>query len=143
MKASWNTIKERAIGQYESGFPLVLYANPGEKKATAIFQKDAVSYTTTNFDDPGFAFVSFDGETKLMIPKPNSCVLEFTIEKPEIINRCEPKPLQQGKADFEKLVEKGISAIVAGAARLSDRESWGLVGFCVPDCLQANSPAVR
>lgn len=136
METSWDIVAAKAIKQFQDNVPFVLYAKPGQERATALFQDDAVSYATTDFEEQGFVFVSFSNEDKddrFLIPEPKSGRFAFRI--PDAVLPMKTPEANYGendKLDFERLVSKGIAAIESGKfgkVVLSRKETVALSGF--------------
>lgn len=115
MEQDWSSLTAMAIRQFQNELPFVLYAKPGQDSVKAMLQHDAVLHTTTDFDEPGFVFVSFDSEDRFLIPQHKSDIL--TCKIPQTILSAETvRPVENpdAKTNFETLVSKGIAAIQAG-----------------------------
>jgi isochorismate synthase len=102
--------------QYESQLPFVVYCKPGDSQIIGVFQNDAERYSIDDFTEKGFAFVSFDGQQKVLIPwdksdiyvqQKSSSTLYFEAEISLEYN-------SEAKLEFEKLVHQGVQAINEG-----------------------------
>ena len=102
--------------QQANNKPFVVYAKPGQQEVAGIFQRDAATYLTTTFAEPGFVFAAFDGNDNYLIPENASDVLVCDAADFGIANVENPTTEEnpQAKAAFESLVSKGIDAIKHG-----------------------------
>ena len=104
---------QKATTHFHAKLPFVVYCKPNSDKLIGVFQNDSVLYSIEDFTENGFAFVSFDGTKKCIIPSEHSDVYVKNIE--EITFRY-PKnddlPVDDlSKNAFELLVKKGVEAI--------------------------------
>jgi isochorismate synthase len=93
--------------------PFVIYCKPNSDKLIGVFQKNDNLFEIDNFEETGFAFVSFDGKKKYIIPRNESDVyIETTNEIDYFIeNEIDLNIDSNTKKTFENLVEKGVKAI--------------------------------
>ncbi len=93
--------------------PFVIYCKPNSDKLIGIFQKNDNLFEIDSFEEIGFAFVSFDGKKKYLIPRNESDVYIETINEIDyfIENEVDLSIDSDAKTTFENLVEKGINAI--------------------------------
>jgi isochorismate synthase len=93
--------------------PFVIYCKPNSDKLIGVFQKNDDLFEIDDFEETGFAFVSFDGKKKYLIPRNESDVYIETVNEINyfIENEIDLKIDSNSKITFENLVEKGINAI--------------------------------
>ena len=93
--------------------PFVLYAKPYLNKLVGIFQNNDNLFQIEDFSETGFAFVSFDGENKYIIPENESEILKENIGLLDCLeeNNIDLSFSETTKKSFETQVEKGIKAI--------------------------------
>ena len=93
--------------------PFVIYCKPNSDQLIGVFQKNDILFQIANFEESGFAFVSFNGEKKYLIPKKESDVYIETISEIDyfITNDIDLNIDLNAKITFENLVQKGINAI--------------------------------
>ena len=93
--------------------PFVIYCKPNSDRLIGVFQKNDALFEIDNFEEIGFAFVSFDGKKKYLIPKNESDVYIETISGINyfIENDIDSNIDLNTKTAFESLVQKGINAI--------------------------------
>jgi len=99
--------------QQEQVLPFVLFCKPGSDKIVGLFQKNDHLYFLENFQEPGFVFAPFDGETIPYIPQKYSDVMVEKVDAADFYFENKPTETNNEKAKmtFESLVEKGINAI--------------------------------
>lgn len=105
---------EKAKVHFQSNLPFVLFARPNENQLNAYFQSDHELHKFNN--QSGFVFTSFDGLTKIVLPKENSTYFEEEIDfnlsfKSESIQIPISK---KDKIHFENLVNNSIKDIKLG-----------------------------
>jgi len=111
MKDIFLKIKEQLTLQ----LPFALYSKPESETITAVFQKDGVHYSPTDFKQKGFVFAPFNGEAAF-IPFDASEVIVAEIEEGGF-KKLQPKSFdidKEAKTDFEALVAKSVDAINSG-----------------------------
>lgn len=111
-------IEGRIALQLGAQKPFVLYSKPKDEEVVGVFQEDTATYTTEDFKDSGFVFAPFNGEKALLIPKDKSDVISiFLTEKKEQVAEDVVAWLSDDveRKAFERLVERGVLAIEAGA----------------------------
>lgn len=90
-----------------------MYCKPNSDVMIGVFQRDDTLHLITDYTESGFAFVSFDGEKKYLIPAEQSDIYVEKVSSDAFYlpnaNAIATNDLEQ-KA-FEMLVEKGIQAI--------------------------------
>ena len=93
--------------------PFVIYCKPNSDKLIGVFQKNDNLFEIEDFEETGFAFVSFDGKKKYLIPRNESDVYIETISEVNyfIENEIDLNIDSDARTNFENLVEKGINAI--------------------------------
>ncbi|SFA85369.1 isochorismate synthase [Flavobacterium swingsii] len=93
--------------------PFVIYCKPNSDKLIGVFQKNDNLFEIDSFEETGFAFVSFDGKKKYLIPRNESDVYIETINEIDyfIENEIDLNIDLDAKTTFENLVEKGVKAI--------------------------------
>lgn len=98
---------------FDKKMPFVIYCKPNSDKLIGVFQKNDNLFEIDNFEEVGFAFVSFDGEKKYIIPRNESDVYIETINEIDyfIENEVDLNIDSNAKSTFENLVEKGVKAI--------------------------------
>ncbi|MEO8234934.1 MAG: chorismate-binding protein [Flavobacterium sp.] len=108
-----NTIFNKGKELLNKKMPFVIYCKPNSDRLIGVFQKNDTLFEIANFEETGFAFVSFDGQKKYLIPKDESDVyIEIISEINYFIeNEIDSNIDSNIKIDFENLVQKGINAI--------------------------------
>ncbi|WP_395046492.1 chorismate-binding protein [Flavobacterium sp.] len=108
-----NIIFNKGKGFLDKKMPFVIYCKPNSDKLIGVFQKNDDLFEIDNFEETGFAFVSFDGKKKYLIPRNESDVYIETVNKIDyfIENEIDLDIDSNAKTTFENLVEKGINAI--------------------------------
>ena len=130
---SWQTFSPKIVRQFQNKLPFVLYAKPEQRTVSALLQHDAVWHTTTDFDESGFVFTSFDGQRRFLIPRHKSD--SFILEIPDVTLSSEIPEAnydQTAKIGFEKLVSEGMAAIESdkfSKVVLSRKEAVAVSGF--------------
>ncbi|WP_339835692.1 isochorismate synthase [uncultured Flavobacterium sp.] len=104
----------KAKSQFKNNLPFVLFAKPNENQLNAYFQSDNELHKFIN--QSGFVFTSFEGLTKIVLPKENSAYFEEEIDfnlsfKSESI---QIPTLNEDKIHFENLVNNSVEAIKSG-----------------------------
>ena len=104
---------QKVADQYHNKLPFVVYCKPNSDAMIGVFQNDDVLHSISDFTESGFAFVSFDGSEKYLIPAKHSDVF---VEKISLDAFYFPNDVTIATNNFEKnafeaLVEKGIKAI--------------------------------
>lgn len=106
----------KAEKHFEEKIPFVLYSKPSSDEIIGVFQQNDVLYKIEDFTEKGFAFVSFDGLQKVMIPFQNAEIIvakkdNFTIKLRETL---EHNFSDEVKISYQELVTKAISTINSG-----------------------------
>lgn len=106
-------IFDKAQSWFDAKLPFVIFAKPDSENVIGVFQNNDALFEIDNFSENGFAFVSFDGGSKYIIPKNES---EVIVEQIIINDIFEEKNIdlnysQTDKLIFENLINKGIKAI--------------------------------
>lgn len=92
--------------------PFVVYSKPNSDRVLGIFQHDNTLHEIKDFTERGFAFVSFDGSKKYYIPNGNADIYSDSVkENIFFFSNSEIAFDVVAKESFEKLVQKGITAI--------------------------------
>lgn len=106
-------IFDKGRNWFNKNLPFVLYCKPNSDKLIGVFQKNDDLFEITNFTEIGFAFVSFDGKKKYLIPKEQSEVYVEAINEINFFveNNIDLSYASKAKIDFENLVGKGVNAI--------------------------------
>ena len=93
--------------------PFVIYCKPNSDKLIGVFQKNDSLFEIDDFEEAGFAFVSFDGKNKYLIPKDESDIYIEIISEIDyfIENEFDLNIDLNTKTAFENLVQKGINSI--------------------------------
>lgn len=104
---------EKGRNWFSQKLPFVLYCKPNSNKLVGIFQKNDALFEITDYTETGFAFVSFDGKNKYLIPKKESDVYIVTVTETDcfIDSEVDLHYNLEAKVAFEHLVAKGIQAI--------------------------------
>lgn len=107
-------IFEKAKVHLQSNLPFVLFVKPNENQLNAYFQNDVELHQFKN--QSGFVFTSFDGLTKILLPKENSDYFEEKIDfnfdfKSDLI---QISTSNEDKSCFENLVNNSVKAINTG-----------------------------
>ena len=108
-----NIIFNKGKDYLDKKMPFVIYCKPNSDKLIGVFQKNDNLFEIDNFEESGFAFVSFDGKKKYLIPRNESDVYIETISEIDyfIENEIDLNIDSNAKTVFENLVKKGINAI--------------------------------
>jgi isochorismate synthase len=106
-------ILEKTQSWFDAKLPFVIFAKPDSENLIGVFQNNDALFEIDNFSEQGFAFVSFDGESKYIIPKNES---EIIVSKIIINDNFQEKNIdlnysENDKSTFESLIKKGIQAI--------------------------------
>ena len=114
--------------------PFVIYCKPNSDKLIGVFQKNDKLFEIDDFEESGFAFVSFDGKKKYLIPRNESDVYIESISEIDyfIENEIDLNVNSNSKIMFENLVKKGLKAIqnkVFDKVVLSRKESLKIDNF--------------
>ena len=114
--------------------PFVIYCKPNSDKLIGVFQKNDNLFEIDNFEEVGFAFVSFDGKKKYLIPRNESDVYIETISEINyfIETKIDSNINSNTKIAFENLVKKGIASIqnnLFDKVVLSRKESLEIENF--------------
>ncbi|MDI9256629.1 isochorismate synthase [Flavobacterium sedimenticola] len=106
----------KLITQREQNLPFVLYVKPHSERIVGLFQQNDHLYFLEDFKAKGFVFAPFDGSLIPIIPQNQSEVYVEKIQATDYILSGNPTAVtdEVAKADFEKLVQKGVDAIAAG-----------------------------
>ncbi|MFC4740474.1 isochorismate synthase [Flavobacterium ponti] len=107
-------ILKKAEVYFQSNLPFVLFVEPNRNQLNAYFQKDDILHEFEN--QKGFVFVSFNGLSKVVLPKENSDYFEEEIDfnfnfKSESI---QIPTSDKEKKHFESLVNHSVQAIKSG-----------------------------
>ena len=121
--------------------PFVLYSKPNSDTVLGLLQQDDTLYSVSDFNERGFLFASFDGNSNVIIPEERSDKISF--EKDFLAVKVLEDKIQEHnentRDNFEKLVQSGIEAINANYFKkivLSRKESVSLVKFDLLDTFQ-------
>lgn len=129
-----NDFFEKVKQQQQQNLPFVLYCKPNSDVIIGMFQQNDNLYDVVDFTEKGFVFSSFDGHKNYIIPEEYSEIKRFVFEKKEASEN-EKEFVSPGeiiKADYERLVAKGIEAIRKNEFQkvvLSRKETIDLVDF--------------
>lgn len=110
-----SSLFEKIQEQFDKQMPFVAYCKPNSEKIIALFQKNDSLFELNNADS-GFAFVSFDGQNRYLIPENESDIYFETVETSDFVfpnNRQFPIDLE-AKTQHEQLIEKAIQEIQNG-----------------------------
>ncbi|WP_298393577.1 isochorismate synthase [Flavobacterium sp.] len=105
-------IFQKVREQLHHRLPFVCYNKPNSDKIVAHFQKGATLFDL-DYNQCGFAFVSFDNQKRYLFPETHSDLYFETISESDFIfeNTSTTNWSEADKADFEKLVQNGVDAI--------------------------------
>ena len=108
-----DSIFEKASAWQENKLPFVIYLKPNSNKLQGIFQKSDSLYSIKDFTESGFAFVSFTGNEKILIPKHDSIIISETLVNHNFIAKKDIELTFNNdiKNSFEQLVTKAIEQI--------------------------------
>ncbi|WP_310378024.1 chorismate-binding protein [Flavobacterium sp.] len=106
-------ILDKAALQLEKNLPFVVYKKPESQNCIGFFQKNDALFELENFSEKGFAFATFNGNQKYIIPANQSEIVSAIWENAHenfVDNEL------KSNSDFEKikftdLVAKGIKSI--------------------------------
>lgn len=100
---------------FDSKLPFVCYCKPNSDKLIALFQRNNKLHTLDQIKS-GFAFVSFNSDSKYGIPEQESDVYTESISNLETNqNRVDEYAVDtMAKVNFESLVEKALKEIYSG-----------------------------
>ena len=110
-----SNIFQKVVSHYDMQLPFVLYCKPNSTDLVGFFQQSKQLFEVIDFTERGFVFADFDGNQTILFPESECEIFEeeisFESEKlvPEIL-----EPSENGKKDFEFVVEKAIAAIDEG-----------------------------
>lgn len=129
-----NDFFEKVKQQQQQNLPFVLYCKPNSDVIIGMFQQNDNFYEVVDFTEKGFVFSSFDGNKNYIIPEENSEIKRFAFDKKEISENEKEfvSPNEIAKANFERLVAKGIEAIQKNEFQkvvLSRKETIDLIDF--------------
>lgn len=104
---------QKVIQQQQQNLPFVLYCKPNSDTIIGMFQQNDTLFNVVDFDEKGFVFASFDGNSIHLIPENESEIIGLIKEKgeAEALGKKYEFPNESGKNDFERIVAKGIHAI--------------------------------
>ncbi|MFL9829283.1 chorismate-binding protein [Flavobacterium sp. ST-87] len=96
--------------------PFVIYSKPYKTEVRGFFQKNDHLYFAETLDETGFVFAPFHGSQMILIPKNQSVIWESEIDPLEEnpIADLEFTVNEQGRSQFENLIQKAIKAIENG-----------------------------
>ncbi|MCA6422302.1 MAG: isochorismate synthase [Flavobacterium sp.] len=99
--------------QQQQQLPFVLYCKPNSDRIVGLFQQNDRLYFLENFNEIGFVFAPFDGDSIPYIPQKYSDVLveKVTISDFYVETIITDSTDEQVKNTFERLVQKGLEAI--------------------------------
>ena len=107
------SINSKIKNQLKNNLPFVVYSKPNSQEITGFFQHNDTLFEVNDFTENGFVLASFDGAKTYLIPENESELVQFSLDKKEIV--FSEKELSKvgnvAKSDFEALVAKGIQAI--------------------------------
>ncbi len=120
--------------QQEQQLPFVLFCKPNSESMVGLFQNNDHLYFLENFQETGFVFAPFDGESIPYIPQKHSDVMVERIYHTNYHVEGDKSVLfdEKTKNDFEALVQKGVEAIVENQFQkvvLSRKETVKLNSF--------------
>ena len=104
---------QKVADHLHNKLPFVVYCKPNSDAMIGVFQPDDALHLITDYTESGFAFVSFDGEEKYLIPSENSDVYveKISLDAFYLPNTNAIGPNDLEKNAFESLVKKGVQAI--------------------------------
>lgn len=107
---------QKAKEHFENQLPFVLYSKPNETVTVGIFQKDDSLHFTTDFTETGFVLAPFEGNDFVLLPEKHSEIYseEHALNLPKNTTNAVAEVDEIAKENFEKLVQKGVDAIVQG-----------------------------
>lgn len=96
--------------------PFAIYSKPYKTEVRGFFQKNDHLYFAETLDETGFVFAPFNGSQMILIPKNQSVIWESEIDPLEDtpIADLEVSENEQGKSQFENLIQKAVKAIENG-----------------------------
>lgn len=100
----------------EQNLPFVLYSKPNKPFVVGLFQNNDHLYSVASFKEKGFVFAPFEGNHYVLFPEEHLHVFteHFQSESVKLSENVFYEMNEKAKADFEHLVEKGITAINSG-----------------------------
>lgn len=106
-------INSKIQNQLKKRLPFVVYSKPNSEGITGFFQNNETLFKVNDFTEKGFVFASFDGAKTYLIPKSESELLHFSLDKKEMAfsGKELTKAGNVAKSDFTTLVANGIQAI--------------------------------
>lgn len=121
--------------QLKNRLPFVCYNKPNSDKIVAHFQKEDTLFDL-DYNQCGFAFVSFDNHKRYLFPETHSDLYFETISESDFIfeNSLTTTWSDDDKVAFEKLVQSGVDAIHQGQFEkvvLSRKETFDVDTFDV------------
>ncbi len=127
-------ILDKIITQYHHKLPFVVYNKPNSQNLIGLFQKNNDLYETSSFEEIGFVFAPFVGESAILIPEKNSELLVEAINFENIIipNKIIFEVDEILKTKHINLVKKGIEKIKSGELKkvvLSRVETFKISDF--------------
>jgi len=117
-----------------------VYCKPNSDVMIGVFQRDDTLHLITDYTESGFAFVSFDGEEKYLIPSEQSDVYveKVSLDTFYLPNVIAIKTNDLEKNAFESLVKKGLDAIENGTIEkvvLSRKEVFEIPNLAIESLL--------
>ena len=104
---------QKVASRFHNKLPFVVYCKPNSDVMIGVFQHGDALHLITDYTESGFAFVSFDGKKKYLIPSEQSDVYVEKVSSDifYLPNSIANTTNDLEKKAFESLVEKGIQAI--------------------------------
>jgi isochorismate synthase len=102
---------------YQKSQPFVAYASPESNTITALLQKDAKVYKSSDFTEEGFVFAPFSEGATLLIPKAKSEILKGTLSEKITPVTISSEENDSEKQIYKKLVSKAVAIISNGKAQ--------------------------
>ncbi len=129
-----NTLEEKIEIHFNQKLPFAVYSKPNLDSIIGVFQKNKQTFLLENFEESGFAFISFDGKTQIFIPKDESTIIQeknhFNVNIENLLNDIDD--CFESQKDFENLVALAIDTIKNKGFEkvvLSRKESFQLDKF--------------
>ncbi len=107
---------QKVANQYTKKLPFVVYCKSNSDKFIGVFQQDDSLHLIEDFSESGFAFVSFNGEEKYIIPVDTSDIYvdKVSTDAFYLSNSIDFIIPDLEKESFKTLVKKGVEAIKNG-----------------------------
>lgn len=106
---------EKIKEQLDKQLPFVAYCKPNSERIIALFQKNGALFELNNTES-GFAFVSFYGQNRYLIPEKESDIYFETVETSDFPHKNNKQFSIDlvGKSHHEQLVQKAVLEIENG-----------------------------